>query len=116
MARKLSLEAINQQIAALQQQAAEIISAEKAEVIGKMKVAIAHYAITAEDLDLAPRATRKAPKAPKANIAEKPKGKAKPGKIKYRDDASHTWSGMGPKPRWYQEALAAGKTEAELRA
>lgn len=37
---------------------------------------------------------------------------------KYRnpDDASQTWSGRGKRPRWYQAALDAGKTEAELQA
>jgi hypothetical protein len=40
MARKLTLAEINQQIAKLQRQAAQIADAEKAEVIGKMKVAI----------------------------------------------------------------------------
>ena len=38
------------------------------------------------------------------------------GRIKYKDDAGHTWSGYGPKPKWFTEALASGKTEADLRA
>ena len=29
-------------------------------------------------------------------------------------DASETWSGRGRKPRWFAEALAAGKSEASL--
>jgi DNA-binding protein H-NS len=38
------------------------------------------------------------------------------GGVKYRDDAGHTWSGFGPKPRWFKEALAAGRTPEDLRA
>lgn len=48
---------------------------------------------------------RKATKAAKA-----------PAVVKYKDDAGHTWSGFGPKPGWFKEALAAGKTLEELAA
>jgi len=34
----------------------------------------------------------------------------------YKDDAGNSWSGFGPKPRWFKEALAAGKTPEELKA
>jgi DNA-binding protein H-NS len=35
---------------------------------------------------------------------------------KYRNPAnpSQTWNGRGPKPKWYKEALAAGKTAQQL--
>jgi len=35
---------------------------------------------------------------------------------KYRnpDDAEQTWSGRGKRPRWFNEALAAGKKESDL--
>lgn len=33
---------------------------------------------------------------------------------KYRDDAGHTWSGRGPRPRWLKAALDAGKTLEQL--
>jgi DNA-binding protein H-NS len=37
---------------------------------------------------------------------------------KYRnpDDAEQTWSGRGKRPRWFNEALKAGKKEADLLA
>lgn len=113
MARKPTLEAINLQIAKLQQQAAAIVDAEKAEVIERMKVAIAHYDITAADLGLSA-----AVKAGARKPGRKAKGAVKPAstRIKYRDDAGHTWSGMGRKPKWFIEALASGKSEPELRA
>ena len=50
-------------------------------------------------------ASRKATKAPKA-----------PAVVKYKDDTGHTWSGFGPKPGWFKDALAAGKTLEELAA
>lgn len=112
MARKLTLEQINQQIAKLQQQASQIADAEKAEVIGKMKVAIDHYGITAADLGLSASGKKK---ARKANGDARPKAKASAGRIKYKDDAGHTWSGVGRRPAWFVEALANGKAEADLR-
>lgn len=33
---------------------------------------------------------------------------------KYKDDAGHSWSGRGPKPRWFKAALEAGRTPDEL--
>jgi DNA-binding protein H-NS len=42
--------------------------------------------------------------------------KKRKAKIAYKDDAGHTWSGMGPKPRWLKEALDAGKTLEEMTA
>lgn len=120
MARKLTLEQINQQIAKLQEQAGKIADAEKAEVIGKMKVAIDHYGITAADLGLPKSGKAKAPEANgkasgKANRKAKPKAKA-PGRAKYNDDAGNTWTGVGRRPTWFLEALASGKSEADLRA
>ncbi len=33
---------------------------------------------------------------------------------KYKDDAGHSWSGRGPRPRWLKAALEAGKTLEQL--
>ncbi len=115
MARnKLTLKEIDAEIAKLQQQANEIRDAEKSDVIARMKDAIAYYGITASDLDLGTgvRKGRKAGKA--ADTAHKSKRGA--GRIKFKDDAGNSWSGFGPKPKWFTEALAGGKTEEELRA
>lgn len=30
------------------------------------------------------------------------------------DDATQTWSGRGRQPQWYKEAIAAGKSPAEM--
>lgn len=37
-----------------------------------------------------------------------------PPKFANPDDASQTWSGRGRKPQWFNEAIAAGKTEDDL--
>ena len=50
-------------------------------------------------------------KSAKARIVKKRKPKAV-----YRDQAGHTWSGMGPRPRWLREALEAGRTLEEMTA
>ena len=42
--------------------------------------------------------------------------KRRKGAVRYRDDAGHTWTGVGRKPRWFQEALAAGKKPEDMAA
>ena len=112
MARKRTAQEIDAEIARLQKEREQIREAEKAGVVARMKEAIAYYGITAADLALGV-ATRKA----RAKVSqEAPKTQRAAGHIKYKDDAGHTWSGYGPKPKWFTEALASGKTEADLRA
>jgi len=111
MARKRTSQEIDAEIARLQKEREDARRAEKAGVIARMKEAVAYYDITAADLGLN-GAARKAPKASKTASKAKPAS----GRVKYRDDAGHTWSGYGPKPKWFTEALGAGKTEADLRA
>lgn len=130
---KLTLKEIDSEIARLQQQAALIRETEKAEVIGRIKEAILYYGITAGELGLAVqpgkkrkpsvakptsspspvttvKATDEAPQA-KSDAYKRPAGR-----IKYQDGAGNTWSGFGPKPKWFVQALAEGKTEADLLA
>lgn len=109
MPRSSSLTKIEQQIAALQRQADKLREAEKAGVIARIKEAIAHYALTESDLGFG--ATAKRSRRVVTKVAKK---KAVAGKPKFSDGAGHTWSGRGPKPQWYREALASGKTEADL--
>ena len=37
-----------------------------------------------------------------------------PAKFRHPENPALTWSGRGRKPRWFLDALAAGKTEDEL--
>lgn len=51
---------------------------------------------------------------------ERGRGRAMPagGAVKYRhpDDPALTWSGRGKRPNWVNDALASGKTLADLQA
>jgi DNA-binding protein H-NS len=38
------------------------------------------------------------------------KSKRAPSKLRYADDAGHSWGGRGPKPQWLKAALDSGKT------
>lgn len=113
MARKRTAQDIDAEIARLQKEREQIREAEKAGVVARMKEAVAYYGITASDLGL--DTTKRKARASVAK-AKTPKTGRAAGRIKYKDDAGHAWSGYGPKPKWFTEALASGKTEADLRA
>ena len=50
-------------------------------------------------------------------IGTETKSSRAPAAAKYRhpENPALTWSGQGRKPRWFVEALAAGKTETDLK-
>ena len=112
-----TLEQIHADIKRLEQEAKQVRDAEVAEVVAKMKAAIEHYGLTAADLGWASKAGRKvgkgkavpSPKARKKGAAAK-----SPRQVKYRDDAGNAWVGHGKRPKWFVDALAAGKTAEEL--
>ena len=117
-----TLAALNAQIAALQAQADALRKKEAAEVVAKIKDAIAHYGLTAADLGLASVA-RKYAKAAAASGGKpvskrRKKGGPKPSAraVKFKDDQGNTWGGMGKRPVWFKAALAAGKTPEDLLA
>ena len=117
-----TLAVLNAQIAALQAQAEVLRKKEMAEVIAKVKDAVAHYGLTATDLGFG-KPARQVGKAPAA-VGGKPgkKGrrsvvsKAPTKTVKFKDDQGHTWGGMGKRPDWFKAALAAGKTPEDLLA
>ena len=112
--KTVTVEELKAQIAELEAQAENLLKAEIAEVIGRMKEAIAHYGLTAEDLGFGRKTRAKAVKAIRRR-GRKPAGKAaKAGVIRYRDDAGHAWTGHGRRPQWFVDALAAGKTPEDL--
>lgn len=55
-----------------------------------------------------PRGRRAAAKGAKAALRSRG--------VKYRDDNGNSWTGMGPKPRWLKEAIAAGKSLEDFAA
>jgi DNA-binding protein H-NS len=104
---------IQQQIEKLQRQATDLRSREAAQVIKKIKVAIEHYDLTAEDL-FGGRGKR-APKAANGNGHAKAttrRGAARkraPVAVKYRDGEGNTWTGRGSQPRWLAAHLKSGR-------
>ncbi|HXD04664.1 MAG TPA: H-NS histone family protein [Burkholderiaceae bacterium] len=104
---------IVRQIQALEKQAADLRRKEQGGVIARIKEAIAHYGITAEELGLAPSSSKR--RGARAAGNGRAAGRAA-GVVKYRDDAGHTWTGHGKRPNWFKEALAAGKTLEQLSA
>lgn len=111
-----NLDSLLKQIAQLQKQADALRSREKAEVIERIKKAIAHYAITPDELFGAAGGVRrqgstgvKSGRKARTAMASKPVGVAK-----YTDGAGRTWSGVGKRPNWFKEALAAGKQAEDL--
>lgn len=113
-----TLHQIEAQIARLQAQAEAVRQKEMAGVIARIKDAIAHYGLTAEDLGLGAKrqATQRKAAAPTdSKRAAKRTKLPKPRKARPSfSDGVNTWSGMGPKPKWFKEALAAGKSLEDL--
>lgn len=150
---------IQRQIEALKLKAAKLRGKEVDGVVARIRVAIDHYGITSEQLfgmKLGGRKAKAGTAAPTrsakysdgqgnswSGMGKRPywlrdalaagrtleefatatlPAKTKVGKVKtksksktlYRDQDGHKWSGMGPRPRWLKEALAAGKTLEEM--
>ena len=98
---------IQKQIEALQRKAEKLRRQEMEGVITRIKVAIAHYGLTAEQLGLGSATTggKAKAKAAKAGAARS---------AKYSDGQGNTWSGMGKRPYWLRDALDAGRTLEEF--
>ena len=91
---------LQKQIEALKEKAEQIKRGELKEVVAKIKVAIAAYGISQQDL-YGPGS---------ASASKKQAGvRAKPTIAKYSDGKGNTWVGLGKRPRWLQEALASGR-------
>lgn len=97
---------IQRQIETLQRQAEKLKTQEISGVIERIKVAIEHYELTAEQLGFGAGATTSR-KAPKSLASSSPKIS---GDAKYADGQGNIWSGRGPRPHWLRDALAAGKS------
>lgn len=110
-----SLQTLLKQISQLQKQADALRSREKADVVNRIKEAIAHYDITADDLfGASAKASRKRAAAPKAAAKARKAAAKKGGVAKYTDGAGRTWSGVGKRPNWFKDAIAAGKQAEDL--
>jgi DNA-binding protein H-NS len=117
MAKKnaITLQQLNAQIERLQMEADALKKKEVAEVIAKIKDAIAHYRLTAADLGLVGRGKVRLMKAGKSTDAKANPGKKKTaGVIRFRDKAGNSWTGHGRRPAWFVAAIAAGVRPEEL--
>ena len=96
---KTELQELIDQQKALDEKIKTLRAAEKGDVVAKIKKQIADYAITAEELGF----TVKAAKGKAAKAAPV---------VKYRNPENHTetYGGKGPKPKWLDDAIKAGKT------
>jgi len=115
MARTLA--EIQKQIDKLQALAQRVKDKDKAGVVARIRQAIEHYDISAEELFGAGATATKARKTRRARAgaggSAKPKNKSP---IRYRDDKGNSWTGHGQRPRWFKEAIASGITREELAA
>ncbi len=111
---------IQRKIQLLEKQAQEIRSREVSGVIARIREAIEHYELSAEDLfgkrtSVAGKRGRGAAKKSVGRGTGRSGLAAKKVPIKYRDDSGNTWTGRGLKPRWLTAALTAGKTLEDFK-
>ncbi len=122
-----SLAQLKNQIVRLQNEAAALEAKERTGVIERIRDAISHYGLTESELfgGAASGAVRRraapveaaAPAAPRKTRRARgaaPAVKKTVSPAKYQDDAGHTWTGVGTRPKWFLAALASGKTPADL--
>jgi DNA-binding protein H-NS len=98
---------MQKQIEELQRKAEKLRQQEIAGVISRIKVAIAHYDLTAEQLGYSTSSKRKGLKPGRSP--------ASGSTARYADGQGKTWSGRGPRPGWLRDALAAGSTLEQLQ-
>lgn len=107
-----TLAQIQTQIDKLTRQADALLAKEVAEVIGRIRVAIAHYNLSADDLFGKGGVAGKRPAV--KTTREAVTGKKVMGAPRYRDGEGRAWSGRGKRPNWFKDAIASGKTVQEL--
>lgn len=108
-----SYEQLLKQIASLQAEADRARQKETGGVVARIREAIEHYGLTADDLFGKRRPGRPASVKPADALAKKTRAAKKSIKgskvpVKYRDREGHTWTGRGLQPVWLREAIKAG--------
>jgi DNA-binding protein H-NS len=99
---------IQRQIEALQRQAEKMREQEVTGVVSRIREAIAHYGLTADQLGYGASGKSAQPnKQPDTGKAVNTSGK-------YADGSGNSWSGRGPRPGWLRNALAAGRALEEF--
>jgi DNA-binding protein H-NS len=114
-----NLKQVLAQINSLQKQADQLRKKEVSGVIERIKEAIEHYGLTAEDLFGARRTNRTGSARPaKAAKVVKPmatRKKKSPISFPMYGLDGKTWTGQGRRPKWFVEALAAGKRPEDMQ-
>ena len=107
-----SYQKIQRQIEALQRQADKLRKKEAEGVVARIKVAIAHYGLTAQQLGLGGTSKQGRSGAGADSRANSPANfRATSGAVasaRFADGKGNTWSGRGPRPRWLREAINGG--------
>ena len=106
-----SYKQIQKQIELLQRRADSLRSSEIKGVVDRIKVAIAHYGLTADHLGLGSAPSAKA-RAVTSKAAAKSKSKSS---AQFSDGSGNVWAGRGPRPHWLRDALKAGRSIEEFR-
>lgn len=115
-----TLAIIDQEIERLKKEREEALALEISGVVARIKEAIAHYGLTAADLGLDGGSSRGAGDKSKRTVRAKRHGSrsssfgGRKSTPKYTDGKGHTWTGVGKRPRWFLDALAAGSTPDDL--
>lgn len=104
-----TLAQITKQIEKLQKEADALRHAELKGVVDRIKVAIAHYGLTPDQLGFGKPAVKSA--KPAKAVARSGNKAAAP---RFANDEGQVWSGRGPRPRWLREALAGGRSLEEF--
>ncbi|MGJ7574844.1 H-NS family nucleoid-associated regulatory protein [Variovorax sp. RB2P76] len=104
-----TLAQITKQIEKLQKEADALRHAELKGVVDRIKVAIAHYGLTPDQLGFGKPAVKSA--KPAKAVARSGNKAAAP---RFANDEGQVWSGRGPRPRWLREALASGRSLEEF--
>jgi len=110
--RKPNLQSIQKKIQQLEQQAERIRSREVRGVVEKIRAAIKHYGLKAEEVfGSGSGRPRGRPPGKKSAGAKRSAKTRTPRKIavKYRDSSGNSWTGRGSHPRWLVAALKEGK-------
>ena len=103
---------MQKQIAKLQREADALRKKEVGGVVARIKEAIQHYELTAQDLFGGQGSKRSAGKKGLGDGAKPSGGAALKGKkvpVKYRDENGNTWTSRGSQPKWLVAALESGR-------
>ena len=110
---KKTLSQIQQEIERLQREAERVRQSEITGVVQRIRTAIEHYGLSAQDLFASGPKKRGRPRKVSAKRGNAT-GKRRSGKarrvipVKFRDNQGNTWTGRGSRPRWLVAAINEG--------